>query len=172
MRAAQSGDAVAYEALLRTLLPALRRFVRSRVRDPDAAEDITQIVLLSVHRARHTWHPDRPFGPWWRAIARNATVDALRARSRRAAREVALDAVPEPAIETRDATPGAPLDPRVAAALADLPESQRQAIELVHGRDLSIAEAAAAAGVSPGALKVRVHRGVAALRRLLGGRAP
>jgi RNA polymerase sigma-70 factor (ECF subfamily) len=172
MAAAQAGDAVAYEALLRTLAPAVRRFVRLKLRDPEAVEDITQTVLLSVHRARHTWRPERPFGPWWRAIARNAAIDAMRVHGRRAARELALDDIEEPAASVDGAGSEQVLDPRVAAALAALPASQREAIELVHGQELSVAEAAAVAGTTRGALRVRVHRGVTALRRLLGGGAP
>lgn len=171
MRAAQAGDGAAYEALLRLLLPAVRRFVLRAVRDPADAEDITQIVLLSIHRARHTWRPERPFAPWWRAIARNAAIDALRSRTRRRAREIDLDDVPEPVAPVEPAPGEAALDPALAAALASLPPSQREALELVHGRDLSVAEAAAQLGVTSGALKVRAHRGIAALRRLLGGRA-
>ena len=171
MAAAQEGDGAAYETLLRVLAPALRRFVTQIVRDPHETEDITQSVLLSMHRARHTWRPERPFGPWWRAIARNAAIDAIRSRSRRQLRETGLDDAPELVAPDPPAPGEGTLDPAVAAALAALPASQREAIELVHGRDLSVAEAAAHAGVSPSALKVRVHRGVAALRRVLGRRS-
>jgi DNA-directed RNA polymerase specialized sigma24 family protein len=50
-----------------------------------------------------------------------------------------------------------------------LPRRQRAAVELVKLGELSIAEAAAQSGQTPGAVKVNVHRGITALRRLLGG---
>ena len=56
------------------------------------------------------------------------------------------------------------------SALVSLPESQREAVELIHLQQLSVAEAADRAGFTPGALKVRAHRGYKALRSLLAGR--
>ena len=55
----------------------------------------------------------------------------------------------------------------VGCALASLPPNQRQAVELIHLKGLSVVDAAAQAGVTPGALKVRAHRGYRALRRRL-----
>jgi RNA polymerase sigma-70 factor (ECF subfamily) len=53
MAAAQAGDSATYERLLISIVPELRAFVRARLRDPSAAEDVVQNVLLSIHRARH-----------------------------------------------------------------------------------------------------------------------
>ncbi len=169
MAAAQGGDAAAYETLLREISPGLRVFVSARLRDTGAAEDVVQNVLLSLHRARHTYQPSRPFGPWLRAIARNATLDALRARGRRAERETALPDVERVADEREPSRADAPLSARMSRALADLPPAQREAVELIHVRELSVAEAAEQAGVSVSALKVRAHRGYKALRKLLAG---
>jgi RNA polymerase sigma-70 factor (ECF subfamily) len=171
MAAAQDGDAAAYEALLREIVPVLRIFVAARLRETSAAEDVVQNVLLSLHRARHTYQPSRPFGPWLRAIARNAIADAFRARGRRAERETALPAADLIADEREPSRADAPLSARMTQALAELPPAQREAVELIHVRELSVAEAAARAGVSVSALKVRAHRGYKALRLLLGGGA-
>ena len=83
MAAAQGGDREAYQRLLLDLLSPLRRFVRVRLPDAATAEDVVQNVLLSIHRARHTYRPERPFGPWFWTIARNAVTDAHRARATR-----------------------------------------------------------------------------------------
>jgi len=168
MAATQRGDAVAYEKLLHELLPYVRRFVRRRVFDPALLEDVVQNVFLSLHRARHSYRPERPFSPWLRAIARNAVTDQLRFRGRRRERELPLDGagVAEPAV-----APVEPGDDRLSAeletALAQLPASQREAVTLIHLEGLSVAEAALRAGVSRSALKVRAHRGYRALRRRL-----
>jgi RNA polymerase sigma-70 factor (ECF subfamily) len=58
----------------------------------------------------------------------------------------------------------------LAQAMADLPSGQRQAIELIKLREMSLKEASTVSGISVGALKVAVHRGIAALRRALTGR--
>lgn len=167
MASAQGGDAGAYHRLLEDILPAVRRQVGARLRDPEASEDVVQNALLSIHRARHTYRPERPFGPWMRTIVRNAAVDALRERGRRGAREVRLER-PE---RLRAAEPEAgdeELSARLAGALRELPAKQREAVELIHVHGLSVAEAALRARTSPGALKVRAHRGYRALRLRLG----
>jgi len=167
MIAAQQGDAIAYERLLSELIPLLRSFVRARLRgDSAAVEDVVQNVLLAVHRARHTYRSERRFGPWIGAVARNAVVDHLRSRGRRRQRELSLDDAAEPVAETPPIT-DAELSPELRRALERLPATQREAVELIQIRGLSVAEAAVRAGVKPGALKVRAHRGYTALRQML-----
>ncbi len=166
MVAAQAGDSASYEKLLRELLPYVGRFVRRRVFDPSAVEDVVQNVFVSLHRARHTWRDERPFEPWLHAVARNAVTDHLRRRGRRVGREISLESegVPEPAQEP--VTPDE-LSEELARALEGLPAAQRQAVALIHLEGLSVAEAATRAGVTRSALKVRAHRGYRALRRTL-----
>jgi len=83
MAAAQRGDRHAYERLVADILPALRAFVRRRTGDDVSAEDVVQEVLLSIHRARRTFRPERPFEPWLFAITRNAVRDFQRSSVRR-----------------------------------------------------------------------------------------
>lgn len=166
MTGAQGGDGVAYERLLLELLPYVRRQVARRVGEPAEREDIVQNVLISLHRARHTYRSERPFGPWLRAVVRNASIDWMRARGRRLRHELSLEEVAEPSYEAP--LPGEDaLSPELEGALASLPENQRKAVELLHVEGLSVAEAAERVGVSPGALKVRAHRGYRALRALV-----
>jgi RNA polymerase sigma-70 factor (ECF subfamily) len=174
MRAAQAGDGRAYSELLRILVPVVRDMVRQRLRflqAPDV-DDLVQDVLLSVHAARATYDPTRPFLPWLTAIARNRVADGARRYVRRAANEVPS----EQSIETFSADdPNIPANgygdaEALAQAMTKLPRGQRQAIELMKLREMSLREAAAATGTSIGALKVSVHRGMSALRRLLGAR--
>jgi len=170
MAAAQDGDAAAYEGLLRELLPEVRSLVRRRLPDAAAVEDVVQNALLAIHRSRHTYRPERPFGPWMRAVARNAFLDHVRARGRRSAREVSLEGVAEPATEpSAPLEDGAGLSPELERALSELPPAQREAVELMQLRGLSAAEAAVKAGVSVSAVKVRAHRGYRALRARLEG---
>lgn len=170
MAAAQAGDEEAYRSLLEDLLPFVRRQVRSRISAPVDAEDVVQNALIAIHRGRHTYQPERPFGPWMRTVVRHCMIDWFRERGRRAAREVAvaepeLFAEPEVAAEPGSQQLSAP----VVAALEALPPKQREAVELIHLHGLSVAEASLRAGVSPGALKVRAHRGYRALRIRLQG---
>src|SRR5262245_27336573 len=76
---AQDGDRAAYESLLRAVLPLLKRVVQGRFSFLPAAdrEDLVQDILLSLHAARATYDPARPFLPWLMAIAHNRTVDQV-----------------------------------------------------------------------------------------------
>jgi RNA polymerase sigma factor (sigma-70 family) len=109
--------------------------------------------------------------PWMLAIVRNRLADGARRYWRTAAREVQIhDAdvtFAEPATNSgKDSSDVAALD----HALRALPAGQRQAIELLKLQELSLKEAAAMSGATVGALKVAVHRGMAALRKALRGR--
>jgi RNA polymerase sigma-70 factor (ECF subfamily) len=65
MLAAQAGDQDAYRTLLETVQPLLMGDLHRRLRRPDAAEDVAQEVLLTMHRVRHTFEPGRAFEPWF-----------------------------------------------------------------------------------------------------------
>ena len=173
MAAAQSGDARAYEALLRELVPVLRAFVRRRLPHEAGAEDVVQTVLLSIHRARHSYRPEQPFEAWLWAIARNAVRDFQRARRRLARRERPMpedDALPAGSSASHGdrQRAGFWFSSEVDQALSKLPPAQQEAVVLLHGHGLSVAEAALRTRVSPGALKARAHRAYTALRALLG----
>jgi len=169
MAAAQAGDAAAYEALLRAILPLLRRIARRRIAIPAEAEDAVQDALLTIHQLRHTYDPTRPIRPWLAAIAERRAVDRLRRHGRRAGREAPIGEVGE----TLAASAANTGEDRVAAAelraaVADLPEAQRTALALAKLEDLPLAEASARSGMSVGALKVATHRAVRTLRRRFG----
>lgn len=169
MVAAQAGDSAAYEKLLLELLQRARRLVGARVSDTASREDIVQNALVSIHRARHSYRADRPFTPWFNAIVRNATIDWVRMRSRQLPRELPLEPerVADRAAEPAPAGEHEALSPDLQQALSTLPQAQRQAVEMIHLEGLSVEDAAARAGVTKGALKVRAHRGYQALRSLL-----
>jgi RNA polymerase sigma-70 factor (ECF subfamily) len=173
MRRAQAGDGRAYGELLRLVTPRLRQAVQRRRRLQSCdVEDLVQDILLSLHAARATYDPARPFMPWLMAIARNRIADGARRYARRAANEVVSDDLPE-----TFAGAGANMliesygdGEALARAMADLPPGQRRAVELMKLKELSLKEAAAASGMSVGALKVAVHRGMGALRKALGAK--
>jgi RNA polymerase sigma factor (sigma-70 family) len=174
MRAAQAGDGSAYSELLRTLAPVVKEAVRQRFRflqAPDI-EDLVQEVLLSLHRARRTYDSSRAFLPWFMAIARNRMADAARRHVRRAAHEVHSEQPTEtfPAGNANTSESEYGDGDALARAVKQLPPGQRQAIELMKLKEMSLKEAAAATGTSIGALKVSVHRGMSALRKALGAR--
>jgi RNA polymerase sigma factor (sigma-70 family) len=173
MAAAQAGDEEAYTSLLESVVPRVRQIVRRQrgFAGPEDVEDLVQDVLLSLHVARATYDPGRPFMPWLMAIARNRLADGARRYVRKAAHEVAVDDLAVTfASAAANTTQEGVGDTRVLRdAVGALPPGQRQAIELLKLRELSLKEASAATGVSSGALKVATHRAMTALRRILAG---
>ncbi len=168
MRAAQAGDARAYEILLRDVLPLVRAALRRAGCSAADVEDVAQDVLLTVHRVRHTYDPARPFRPWLMAIVTRRRIDALRRGVRVRRFEVSDGTAPETC-----ADPGANEEleavragTEVGELLRALPARQRAAVEALRLRELSLAEAAAESGQSVGALKVNLHRALKALRAL------
>jgi len=170
MAAAQGGDRHAYDRLLREILPYIRAIVRKHHATADRVEDVAQDVLLTIHRVRHTYDPTRPFSKWLGAIAHRRAIDALRRRVRSDAHEI-FSPIAYETFADPDANKeiSAHEDSAVLAeAIAALPPGQRQAVELLRLKELSLAEASAESGQSVGALKVSLHRAIRALQSILG----
>jgi RNA polymerase sigma-70 factor (ECF subfamily) len=172
MAAAQAGDRLAYDSLLREIVPYIRAIVARSCPTRDGVDEVVQDVLLCVHRVRHTYDPARPFRHWLGAIARRRSIDALRKHYRSAAVEVSAAAA-GPAYEgyADPANTGfedAPISSdRLGKAITALPALQRQALELLKLREMSLAEASRLTGRSIAALKVNVHRAVKSLQKQL-----
>jgi RNA polymerase sigma-70 factor (ECF subfamily) len=171
MRAAQAGDSDAYLQLLQHIAPRIRQIVGRRRGFAGRAdvEDLVQDILMSLHAVRATYDPNRPFTPWLLAIIRGRLADGARRYARRTLREVHVD---DPAVTFADRPANTSHESFDAAevlepALRSLPRRQREAIELLKLKELSLKEAAAASGLSIGALKVATHRAMIALRRTL-----
>lgn len=174
MRAAQNGDGAAYASLLRELTPLLRQRIQRQLRVLKAqdVEDLVQDVLLSLHVVRATYDPQRPFLPWLFGIAHNRIADGARRYARHAAHEVAVEQWPVTFSDEGANKEESYGDPEaLAQAIRTLPPGQREAIEMVKLRELSLKEAADSSGTSVGALKVAVHRAIKALRRALAAEA-
>ena len=162
------GDADAFGELYDHYFGQIYRFVYSRLRDQDAAEDVTSEVFFKALRAIHRYRPSgHPFSAWLYQISVNAIADHYRAKRP----ESDLDAA------VAVATPGAPLDERVAqrdeaarvwAAIDSLPPQQRTAMTLKLGEDLKLAQIGTIMGKSEGAVKLLIHRGMLGVRQRLG----
>ena len=171
MREAQDGNQAAYASLLREVLSILKRVVQARLSFIPATdrEDLVQDILLSLHAARATYDPARPFTPWLMTIAHNRMVDQARRSARRAANEVSVDEYPTHVADEDTAADSYGDPEELRQAIKTLPKGQRSAIELMKLREMSLKEAAQATGMSISALKVSVHRAIKSLRTSLQG---
>lgn len=173
MRAAQAGNGDAYRRLLASIVPRLGNLIRKRrpFLSAEDIEDLVQDVLLSLHAVHATYDPQRPFMPWLLAIVHNRMADGARRHARRSNHEVP---VAEPPVTfsgdgENNGTDGYGDPEALRKAVVNLPRRQRDAIEMLKLRELSLKEASVQSGTSISALKVSVHRGMAALRKALAG---
>lgn len=168
MRAANQGDGAAYKRLLEALAGMLRATTRygcARAGLPVAeAEDIVQETLLAIHLKRHTWDERQPILPWVRAIARNKLIDSLRRRGRRV--HVSIDDLVEVLPSPPDDSSSNKAD--AARVLRALDGRQRQVVEAISVEGASIRETASRLGISEGAVRVALHRGLKALMAVYG----
>ncbi len=167
MAAYTAGDSRAFRELFQRYAPLLRAMARRRVGRASDADDLVQQTFLQLHRARHDFRPGTRLRPWLVTIAMNLARDALRRRGRRPEAPIDAERLEAPA----DSAGGAEASDearRVRAALAALPEDQREVIELFWLSGLPYAEISAIVGASEGAVRVRAHRGYVRLRELLG----
>jgi RNA polymerase sigma-70 factor (ECF subfamily) len=169
----QQGERRAFDDLFARLAPLVHGYFVRSFADPAIADDLLQTTFLNLHRARGRYRPEQKLRPWLFAIAANVRMDELRRRHRM---PLAGDAEEvDRALERLSAEEGAP-EPlerlertaRVREALAGLPDSQRQVIEMNRYDGLSFGEIAQALGISEGACKLRAFRGYEVLRGKLG----
>lgn len=160
MAAAQNGHGGAYRRLLGEMSEWLTRYFQRRL-PPGDVDDAVQETLLAVHRRRHTYDPQYPLGPWLAAIAKNKWVDQLRSMARRP-----TDELPdEIAVEDHGA---AVISSSVLASLLDgLRPAQAQAILLVKIQGYSVEDVSGQVGLSPSAVKMNIHRGLARLTAII-----
>jgi len=171
MTQAQDGDRDAYRVLLEDVSPYLRALASRCFSDASDVEDAVQDVLLAIHMMRNTYDPARPFGPWLVAIAKRRIIDRLRRKTRDNSRRLALAAERETfeasVANFPYAEPPATIDAALREAIERLPSEQRQAVELLKLREMSLKDAAALTGRSVAALKVATHRAIKSLRAAL-----
>jgi len=151
---------------------AVLRFLCRTLLDAQAAEDLCQEVFLAVPRAAAAgrYREEGRLRPWLIGIA---SRKARAWRRRQWIREIAFRR-----FIREKSSPGFPQDDpaeskqgieRIAEALSRLPHSQREALMLQVGEDMTGAQIAETLGVSHSSVRVRLHRARLALRAALEG---
>jgi len=168
MLAYRQGDAGAFEALYARHKGPLYRFVLRSVKERALAEELYQEIWMRVIEARGRYSVQAKFTTWLYTIAHHRLTDHWR---KRGLQLVAADDADPPAPRGYEPEPraqGRQELQRLAAALAALPELQRETFLLHEEAGMTLAAIAAATGATEEAAKSRLRYALAKLREALG----
>jgi len=154
--AARRGDRAAFAELYRRFHRAVHGVVLARVAYRDAADLVQDVFAAALERLPQLGEP-AAFPGWLLAIARNKAIDHLRGQR-------PTDELTELAVQAPRAAEVA----QVLAALRALPEAYQETMILRLVEGMSGPEIAEQTGLSPGSVRVNLHRGMKLLRERLG----
>jgi RNA polymerase sigma-70 factor (ECF subfamily) len=160
-------DREAFEVLYNRYIRSIFGLALRRLRDRERAEDAVQETFAAIWRSASSYKPERgPAAPWLYAIARNAVVDRFRGHL-------------EPTGEVPDLVSGEPGPPdraeasyvswRVHRALEELPDREREVVELAYWSGLSQSEVAEFLHIPLGTVKTRTRSALTKLADVLEG---
>jgi RNA polymerase sigma-70 factor (ECF subfamily) len=155
--AARDGDRTAFGQLYDRFAPMVHGLLLARVPRADV-DDLVQEAFLQALRRLGSLRDAEAFGPWLAAIARNRARDHWRRGAQ--------------TVELPDEVPGAPHPEgeamTVLAAIRRLPEAYRETLVLRLVEGMTGPEIAERTGLTPGSVRVNLHRGLKVLREALG----
>ena len=166
MRQAINGDKRAYAVLLRETARFLRPFLAKSLNMAAEVDDVMQEILISIHKARHTYDGERPYKPWAYAIARYRLQDYLRTHySDHLRHAVELSSVentlPDPVTKSPVTYES------ISGEILKLPRKQATILKMMHHEGYTAREVASHVGMKESAVKVMAHRAYKILRNKL-----
>jgi RNA polymerase sigma-70 factor (ECF subfamily) len=168
----QAGDASAFDLLVSRWDRKIQGAIYRVVGASEDSRDLCQEVFLKAYRALGGFKQEARFSSWLYQIALNACRDRL--RRRRGRTQVSLDDLADGEREPLQRGPSAldlveaqDLARAVAAAMATLPEEQREVIALKEYQGLTFVEIAETLDVPVSTVKTRLYRGLGLLRQQL-----
>ncbi|MBI5891473.1 MAG: sigma-70 family RNA polymerase sigma factor [Nitrosomonadales bacterium] len=166
MQRSLNGDAQAYAELLKETARLLRPFLSRRIFASAEVDDVLQEILISIHKARHTYDGQRPYKPWMYAIAKFRLQDHLRAHYADQLRD-AEDLSELEEILPDDVTETGFNYESISVEVQKLPEKQATILRLMHHEGCTSKEVAERMGMTESAVKVAAHRAYKVLRERL-----
>lgn len=161
---AAAGNRQAFAELVRDHQSRVFNFIRRLLGSADEAADLTQETFIRAYQALPRWRPEARFQTWLLQIARNAALDALRQRQRRADEPLELHAEPvDPAPSPLRQLQSARHMVLLERLLARLPREQREILLLREVEGLSYDELASILKINGGTVKSRLARAREAL---------
>lgn len=166
MKLSLGGDQRAYALLLQASARLLRPFLSRRLNSASEVDDLLQEILLSIHKARHTYDGERPYKPWAYAIAKFRLQDHLRAHyADQLHHAVELSEVENDLAEP--VTESAICYESISGEVQKLPPKQAAILQMIHQEGYTAKEVAERIGMKESAVKVAAHRAYKILRKIL-----
>ncbi len=172
VRAAQSGDPAAVEDLIAGSYRAAYTLALRLMGNPDDAAEATQEAYIRMVRGLKRFREVGAFPTWLFKIVSNACMTEMRKRSRRDVPVEMEEMETESAEDAEDLAVGRVFWGELEKSVAELPEVYRTVVVLRDIYGLSGEETGEVLGISPGAVKVRLHRARRRLRDDLVSRFP
>lgn len=172
MLAYRDGDAAAFERLYSRYRVRLHRHLAHQCGDARVAEELYQDVWMKVIAARSDYEPLARFSTWIFRIAHHRLIDHYRRHARDAAARYDGETDPDQLPAAPQHNPAAAVERReiavrLSAAIASLPEPQREAFLLAEEGGLTLEEIAAATATGRETVKSRLRYAVGKLRHSL-----
>ncbi len=179
VRRLQSGDAHAFEELVRGYGPRLLRVARRMMKTEEDARDAVQDAFVAVFKSIKVFEESSLLSTWLHRICINACLMRLRTQRRKPEEDIETYLPKfkddghqvDPSMSWRESAEGLlqtkELCTLVRSSIDRLPETYRIVLLLRDIEELTTEEAAETLGITPNAVKIRLHRGRQALRTLL-----
>lgn len=164
------GDEAAFDAVYDTFNLRLFTFLVRLSRRREVAEDLLEETWLRLVKHAHRLHDGTRLGPWLFTVARNLHVSYVRSRLLEDSTTAGLTALWPASVDRPspfESTAARELERRIERALAALPASSREVLLLVGVAGLDHSDAADVCGITPEALRQRLHRARALLTRAM-----
>jgi RNA polymerase sigma-70 factor (ECF subfamily) len=167
VRQARSGDAAAFDELMRRYKRPVLNFIFRMLNNAEDADDVAQDVFVRVYQNLDIYRPETKFSTWLFALARNAAIDRIRWRGRH--QTESIESAPEiiASSGTAEEVHAHEVGDQIAAAVAKLPEDQKTAIVLSEYHGMSYAEIAGVMHCSEKSVESRLYRAKQTLRASL-----
>jgi RNA polymerase sigma-70 factor, ECF subfamily len=166
MTLALGGDKRAYAKILSQSAQMLRPYLSKRISNKNVIEDVIQEILLSIHKARHTYDGKRPYLPWLYAIARYRLQDYLRAHYKDHVYHASELTETENNVAD-NVTESEFSYESIKEEIKKLPEKQANILHLMHAEGFTAKEVAQKMSMSESAVKVSAHRAYKILKETL-----
>ncbi|CAN5471935.1 sigma-70 family RNA polymerase sigma factor [soil metagenome] len=176
VRRMSEGDESAFATFYDRFAPGLFSMIYAILRDQKESEDVLQEAFVQMWKRTASYDSARSsLFTWAVMISRHKAIDRLRSRQRQTrlseavATEIQVTLATAPAERADNALARSDERDRVRAALAQLGDAQREAIDLAFFGGLTQAQISERLGAPLGTIKARIRRGLLALRDVLGG---